>query len=537
MTSGRTRIETHYDGRTIRCFADRPGHVGMLLENAVANRPDAVAVVTAQERTTYRDLHDKVERVAATLSAHGYKQGERIALLMGNRLAFLVVVLAAARLGMIVIPINTRNRQPEILHMLANSEARAIVYDGHLTPEIPARVDLPHLRGEFVVGASSRKDVHPFEALLAPATTAAPHLAIDEEAPFCILYTSGTTGKPKGAILTHLGVIHSVLHFKHGLGLRDGDVTALAVPASHVTGLIAILLTTLHVQGATVMMDAFKARDFLALVAREKVAYTLMVPAMYNLCLLEPNLASFELGSWRVGGFGGAPMPAATITRLAEAIPTLKLSNVYGATETTSPATMLPNEEIMNRLDSVGRALPCADIKVMGADGRPVAPGEKGEVWIAGPMTIPGYWDNPDANLTAFADGYWRSGDIGSLDANGYLRIHDRLKDVINRGGYKIYCVEVESALAEHGDVVECAVVGYADPVLGERSHAFVRLVADATATPETLKGFCAARMADYKVPDRITLLPDPLPRNANGKILKTDLRTQAETHGVSKTS
>jgi acyl-CoA synthetase (AMP-forming)/AMP-acid ligase II len=446
---------------------------------------------------------------------------------MGNRLEFVIVVLAAARLGMIVIPMNIRHRRPEILHMLTNSGAAALIYDGALTPEIPTRADLPHLRGEFVVGPSRRDGAQSFDDLLATITKTAPRPSIDEEAPFCILYTSGTTGKPKGAILTHLGVIHSVLHFQYGLGLEKGDVTALAVPASHVTGLVAILLPALHLHGTTVMMEAFKARDYLTLVERERITYTLMVPAMYNLCLLEPGLAGFDLGSWRVGGFGGAPMPTATITRLAEAIPKLKLSNVYGATETTSPATLLPPADLISKLDSVGRALPCAEIKVMDPDGRPVARGEKGEVWIAGAMTIPGYWDNPEANKAAFVDGYWRSGDIGSLDADGYLRIHDRLKDVINRGGYKIYCVEVESVLAEHQDVIESAVVGYADNVLGERSHAFVRLTECAAATPETLKAFCAARVADYKVPDRITFLADPLPRNANGKVLKTALRSR----------
>jgi acyl-CoA synthetase (AMP-forming)/AMP-acid ligase II len=288
--------------------------------------------------------------------------------------------------------------------------------------------------------------------------------------------------------------------------------------------LVAIILTMLRVGGTTVLLPAFKARNFMEIAARERMTHALLVPAMYNLCLLDADVARFDLSAWRIGGFGGAPMPQATIARIAAAWPNLTLVNVYGSTETTSPVTMLPLGEAASRADTVGKALPCADVIAMDDEGRAVAPGASGELWIAGPMIIPGYWQNPEADRTAFCGGYWKSGDIGSVDAQGYVRVLDRKKDLINRGGYKVYCIEVESVLARHPGVVECAVIGRPDPCLASGCMPSWLRATRASARPE-LKRFCAENLSDYKVPDTIAFLPDALPRNANGKVQKTALR------------
>ena len=185
------------------------------------------------------------------------------------------------------------------------------------------------------------------------------------------------------------------------------------------------------------------------------MTHTLMVPAMYNLCLLVPDFAARDLGSWRIGGYGGAPMPVPTIDALAERLPSLVLVNAYGATETTSPTTMMPSGLTRDHADTVGVALPCAEIIVMDDDGREVPAGQVGELWIGGPMVVPGYWDNPDATAASFSAGFWHSGDLGSVDADGFVRIVDRKKDMLNRGGFKIYSVEVENALMAFPGVVE----------------------------------------------------------------------------------
>ncbi|HKS65579.1 MAG TPA: class I adenylate-forming enzyme family protein, partial [Xanthobacteraceae bacterium] len=479
--------------------------------------PDRDALVLGDVRVTYRALDKQVEAVAGNLARRGFAKGDRLALLLGNCFEFVVAVLAAARIGVIIVPMSIRQRAPETEFILTQCEAAGLIYQGDLAEHLPARGS--HLRELFVVGDGPGT---PFAELTSPC--AAPSVDIAEEDVFSLLYTSGTTGRPKGAMLTHLGTVHSLMHYEQGMALRDGEVSVLAVPASHVTGLVAIILTMLRVGGTTVLMPAFKARTFMEIAAGERMTHALLVPAMYNLCLLDPGVAQFDLSAWRIGGFGGAPMPQATIARIAAAWPNLTLVNVYGSTETTSPVTMLPRGEAATRADTVGKALPCADVIAMDDDGRAVAPGASGELWIAGPMIIPGYWQNPEADAAAFCGGYWKSGDIGSVDAEGYVRVLDRKKDLINRGGYKVYCIEVESVLARHPGVVEVAVIGRPDPVLGERVHAVV-VARNAGIREAELKRFCSENLSDYKVPDTIAFLPDALPRNANGKVLKTALR------------
>jgi O-succinylbenzoic acid--CoA ligase len=339
-----------------------------------------------------------------------------------------------------------------------------------------------------------------------------------------ILYTSGTTGRPKGAMLTHLNIVHSTMHFEACMRLTCADRSALAVPASHVTGIVAIIATMLRVGGAVVMMREFKAAAYVAEAARERVSQTILVPAMYNLILLQPDFDRHDLSAWRVGGYGGAPMPVATIDALAHKLPNLVLTNAYGATETTSPATVMPVGATRAHADTVGVTVPCGEIVVVDDNGVEVPRGATGELWIGGPMVVKGYWDNPDATAREFTAGYWHSGDLGSIDAGGFVRVFDRKKDMLNRGGYKIYSVEVENVLMGYPGMVEAAVVGKPCPVLGERVHAFVH--APGTAVDSAaLAAYCAARLADYKVPESFTFADAPLPRNANGKMMKRLLR------------
>jgi len=249
------------------------------------------------------------------------------------------------------------------------------------------------------------------------------------------------------------------------------------------------------------------------------------VPTIYTLCVMSPELSTYDLSSWRIGCFGGAPMPVATIEMLAEKLPHLQLLNAYGATETTSPATIMPQTRWRDHFDSVGITVPCGEIKILDDDGSEMPRGSAGELWIAGPMVVPGYWQRPDANRSEFVNGFWRSGDIGSMDADGFVRVFDRKKDMINRGGYKVFSAEVENVIVGLEGVLECAIIGRDDPVLGQRVHAVV-VVADKNAlSPDTVKGFCAHRLADYKVPETVSVRTSPLPRNANGKVLKPTLR------------
>lgn len=511
------RFEVLYRNRVVACFRNRRASIDAMLRAAAARKPEGIALVLGRQRVTYAELDRIADSIARNLIATGFRPGERIAMLLGNCLEFVFCALGAGRAGMIVVPMNTRQRAPEIDYVLQQCGASALVYDADCEANLPA--PRAELRRQWVVG---RGRAASFAELMAEAP-AVPLPDLHAEDTAYLLYTSGTTGNPKGAMLTHASIIHSVLNFQHGYGLTDSDVTMLAVPASHVTGLVALILATVNVAGTLVIMPAFKAPEFLALAARERMTYTLMVPAMYNLCLLQPDFDKHDLSRWRIAGFGGAPMPEATIERLAQALPQLNLCNAYGSTETTSPATMFPPGAPADKINSVGRPVTGAHIIVADDDGREVPRGEDGELLIAGAMVVPGYWDNPDATRSGFVGGYWRSGDIGRMDAEGYVYVVDRKKDMINRAGFKIYCTEVENVMSHHPAIVESAVVGKPDPVLGERVHAFA--YSPGGGDEADIRKYCAERLSDYKVPESITFLSEPLPRNANGKILKTELR------------
>ncbi|HTQ01644.1 MAG TPA: class I adenylate-forming enzyme family protein [Casimicrobiaceae bacterium] len=513
-----TRMELHW-GRLMRCYVHRPPTLPAMFAEAVAGDPDAEAVVDGARRLTYRQLGGRVGQLAAGLAARGVGKGDRVAVMLANRLEAVMGVLAIARIGAAVVLIGTRLRRPEIEYIVSDSQAKAMIYEKDFEGELPPPDHAPAPDMRFCVGASS------FDNL--SVDRAAPAASISEEDLFGILYTSGTTGRPKGAMLTHLGVVHSALHWVECLKLGHGERTLLCIPWSHVAGLCGVVLPFLRNGSRLVLMREFNRRAFLELAAAERITHALLVPAMYGLCLLEPDLDKFDFSSWRLGVYGSAPMPEATIRRFAEAVPHLVMCNAYGATETTSPATIMPPGDGIAHSDSIGKVVPCGEMRVMDEAGRELPPGEAGELWIAGPMIVPGYWRNDVANAGSFAGGFWKSGDIGSIDAEGYVRIADRKKDMINRGGFKIYPAEVENVLSEFKHVIEAAVVGRPDNVLGERVVAFVN-ANDPSVTESAIRDFCSARMADYKVPEYVVVGNRPLPRNANGKIQKADLRALA---------
>jgi O-succinylbenzoic acid--CoA ligase len=520
------RHELHFGDRVLRCFAGRPPQLPAMLAAAASADPQGEALVDGERRWTWQQLREASGRLAAGLAALGLHPGDRIALLAPNRAEFVLATHAVVRLGAVLVPVSTREAAPGVAYILNQCRASAVLVDASLAALVPeALADGGRLQRVLLPGGHAAPGWHAWAALLAAGASAFTDAEPAEEDAAVILYTSGTTGAPKGAVLTHLNLLHSVLHYRHALGLRGGERGLLAVPGSHVTGLVAIILAMAGVGGCCVLLAEFKAANCLALVASEKVSYTLMVPAMYALWLREPSLARTDLSSLRLAGFGGAPMAPATIAGLQQHCPGIRLFNAYGSTETSSPSTMTPPGS--TQLAAVGVPLPCVDIRIMDDAGRELPRGTSGEVWIAGPMVVPRYWDNAQATADGFAGGYWKSGDIGTLDDDGFLRVHDRKKDMINRGGYKVFSVEVENCLLGHPAVQEAATVGVPCPVLGERIHAFVYAptVTDARVLQEELAARCRDELADYKTPDAWSWLDAPLPRNANGKVLKRALR------------
>ena len=522
------RLESLYGDRLVPCFTSRPISFFGLFVSSLAERPDADALLFEGQHWSYEQCHQILAGMAAGFSEQGLKKGDRVILFVDNRPEFIWVLLALQSLACIVVPVGVREQRPGLAYIARQSGACAIVANADLADRVPDSQEAPDLRLRVAVG-SDREITSAFISLNAiqNCLNKPPEpVKVDETDIAFILYTSGTTGNPKGAMLTHLNVVHSALHYQACMRLQAADRSALAVPASHVTGLIAVIATMLHVGGAIAVVPAFKAESFIELLATERITHTLMVPAMYKLCLMQPSFAKADLSAWRVGGYGGAPMPVATIDALTERLPGLGLINAYGATETTSPATMMPMGHTRAHADSVGVALPAADVRVMDDAGHELPAGEPGELWIGGPMVVPGYWNNPEATAASFTAGYWHSGDLGSRDAQGYVYVLDRKKDMLNRGGYKVYSVEVENALMAWPGMVDAAVVARPCPVLGERVHAYVYAPGQ-TPDVASLQAHCAQRLADYKVPETLTWSDSPLPRNANGKLVKRVLREQ----------
>lgn len=523
---GATAVETRYDGREVRCYAERPATLATLFCELVARFPERDAVIAGEVRLSFAELDGRVARIAGGLAAVGVGPGDRVALLLDNGWEFVASLLACNRLGAICVPIGIRQRRAELEFLLTDSGATVLIHEAALAENVPPSVDIPDLRHRVSVGGPA-EGARPFEDLLSgdPMDAVA---EIGEEDVAVILYTSGTTGRPKGAMLTHFGIVQSSLAFSRCLSFTEAERSLAAIPLSHVSGLVGIFYSTLIAGGALVAMRAgYRVPELLETAARERITYTILVPALYTLAVMQPNLAAHDLSAWRVGCFGGAPMPEATIAKLDDLLPTLVLVNAYGATETTSPTTIMPPGLNTSHPDSVGQVVPCGRVEIRGEDGAVLAPGETGELWISGPMVVPGYWNRPQANREAFVDGAWRSGDIGTVDADGFVKVFDRVKDMINRAGYKVFSAEVENVLNHHPEIVEAAVVGRPDTVLGERVHAVVRPVEGATLDAAAVQAFCAERMSDYKVPETVTLTADPLPRNANGKLQKPALRAQ----------
>ncbi len=507
--------ETHF-GRRMRCYPNRPPTLTELLDRAVERFPEREAVVDAGERLTWRELQGRARRLAATLARrHGIKPGDRIALLLMNGSPFCVGVLACAQLGAVAVTLNTKLKSLELEFMLRNSGARVLLGNPEWWPQIdPIRDRLP----------CEAYYQTPYPELFAePPSRAGRSPSCEDDAAF-IMYTSGTTGRPKGAMGTHLGIINSAITFERCYGLSGHQRTLVAVPLFHVTGLIAQMLTVTLLGGTIVIMPAFNAAEALRLIDAERITHMVVAPTVLVMLMQQPEYRHAG-ASLQAVGYGGAPIASETVKRLREWLPGCRLHNTYGLTESSSPATCLPDAAALTRVSSVGWPIPTAEVRTVepGTD-RECEADEVGELLIEGPMVVPGYWADPEATAASMGGGWLRTGDLAKIDRDGYVTIMDRIKDMINRGGEKIFCVEVEEVLCSHPAVLEAAVVGVPDPVYGESVKACVVPRPGARVEVEDIRAWVRDRLAKFKVPRDVAVL-EALPRNPNGKVVKGMLR------------
>jgi acyl-CoA synthetase (AMP-forming)/AMP-acid ligase II len=406
-----------------------------------------------------------------------------------------------------------------------------VTSDCGATVLVTTRAQLRRLRGlEATRSVATWVAVDGEEAGAVPMAQALDRAPRDAPAPVApddvavLLYTSGTTGHPKGAMISHANTVFNARSCLRTLGYREDDVGLVSLPLFHVTGLHSQLVALLACGATVVLQREYDTGQVLELIGRHRVSALFLVPAIYKLIALRPDLVRHDLSGVRVAAYGGAPMDPDTIQALRRLLPGVRLHNCYGLTESSSLATVLPAELALERADSVGRAVPETEAEVRDASGRRLPPGEPGELHLRGPNIVRGYWRAPEKTAQAIGDGWLRTGDVARIDAGGLVTLLDRLKDMINRGGEKIYGLEVENVLYACPGVGEAAVVGVPHPVFGEVPVAFVAAMPGATLRAEELQRACAERLADFKVPVAVRFV-EKLPRNPGGKVLKQELR------------
>ena len=522
-----SRIEPVRVGdRTLLVYPDRPGSLYEALVRTAERVPDRMALSAETGSRTYGQLKRRGDELSAYL-AHSLaiRKGERIGLLFPNTMLFCELMLASGRVGAIAVLLNAKLTAHEQQFILRHSGCTALVYDPEFEDKAAQlRPHLPELRFIRADALECLPADLPASSTAARGSAAMP--VVSEGDPCFLMYTSGTTGVPKGALLTHRNVIHSALNYAHVCGTTADDRTLIAIPLFHVTGLIGQFLHMMMVGGTSVLLREYSTAAFLSAAIRERVTMMFNVPAIYNLMLLKKETE--QITTLRLALYGGAPMPPETIRKLRAMFPGLALLNAYGATETSSPATLMRPGWPEDKIRSVGRAVPGAHLIVADESGRALPPGVTGELWISGAMVIERYWENESANKESFAGPYWKSGDMAMIDEDGYVYILDRKKDVINRGGEKIYSVEIEALLAAHPGIADAAVVGVPDDIFGERVKAFVVPKDGAALSAEGIRTYVGEHFAPFKVPQEVSFV-EAIPRNPGGKIMKRLLREKGE--------
>lgn len=481
------------DARGLLVYEDLAPSVVHLLQDVVRRAPEREALVEWRgERLTYAELWARASAVAGGLRERGVRRGDRVAIRLESGVPWAVAFWGVLLSGAAVVPVNTRLTSSEADHLLSDSGALLTVDDAEALPEGPAYADL---------------DIGP-EDLAA------------------VFYTSGTTGRPKGAATTHANFAshaETSRRVKHVEQDSPSTRVLISVPLFHVTGCNGQLLLAAVVGGAAVILPTFSAGEFLAAVEQERIDVMTTVPAVYWLVLQHPALPTTDTSSVKALLYGGAPMAPELIRRLRAAFPAAQLGNGFGMTEAFC-STFLPDELTDDHPDSVGLPTPLTEVALHAPDAETGI----GEIMFRGGHVVSGYWGLEEATREAFrSDGWYLTGDLGRLDDEGLLYALDRKKDLINRGGENVYCVEIENVLVAYPALVEASVVGVPDPVMGEKVGAVLVTRPGEEVDVEAVLDFCRERLADYKVPEFVAVLTERLPRTASGKVDKKSLRAE----------
>lgn len=487
---------------------------------------DRIAIIDGDNRITYAEFDRRTDQFARALRELGVRQGDRVAVLMVNSAALLETMFATAKLGAVFVPINFRLAPPEVSYLLADSGAHVFVWSGQLFPLARAALarEGVQVRARVVVGGESSDGEADFEQALASGEPRALGTNAAGSDLCCLMYTSGTTGRPKGAMLTHDNLLWNAINTVMGHRLREGDRTVTVAPMFHIGGLGVHTLPLLYVGGTSAILPAFDPEKTLATMARERVTVQFLVPAMWSALMTVPGFETYDLSALELAVTGGAPCPLPVLEYFrGKGVP---FQEGFGLTETAPTVSILDADHVKAKAGSIGRALFHVETRIVDENDRDVHTGEVGELVVRGPNVFAGYWGLPEATAEAFRGGWFHTGDLGRMDAEGFITLVDRKKDMIITGGENVYPIEVEQVLYRHPAVREVAVVGVPHTKWGETPIAVVALKDGAQVTGDELIGYARERLAHFKCPTRVEYVPE-LPRTATDKVLKTTLRKE----------
>ncbi len=498
------------------------------LERHALMQPNATALRFVGKTVTWGELRHRVAALADALSRRGVGFGDRVMILMLNRTEFVESALAVNMLGAIAVPLNFRLTAAEIAFLVEDCEARVMITEAVLAPVATGVREIqdiqPLLDMIVVAGGSTDDSVFGYEDLINEPGEGHEHVDIPNESPALIMYTSGTTGRPKGAVLTHTNLTGQTMASLYTTGADiNNDVGFIGVPFFHIAG-IGNMLTGMLLGTPTVIypLGAFDPGQLLDVLAAERVTGIFLVPAQWQAVCAEQQARPRDL-RLRVMSWGAAPAPDPLLREMSATFPGTQILAAFGQTEMSPVTCMLLGEDAIRKRGSVGKVIPTVAARVVDENMNDVPVGEVGEIVYRAPTLMSGYWNNPEATAEAFTGGWFHSGDLVRMDEDGYVWVVDRKKDMIISGGENIYCAEVENVLASHPSIVEVAVVGRAHDKWGEVPIAVVAVAGDQVRLDD-LAGFLAERLARYKHPKALEIV-DALPRNPAGKVLKTELR------------
>lgn len=536
-------VEAEVLGNRIRTWKNAPPSVREVWLSTLefADRP---YLVYHDEVLTYGETHARTRAVANWLFAQGVKPGDRIAISMRNYPEWMIIYWACCSVGITVVGMNAWWTAEEMAYALKDSEPKVLFLDYERLARIRQKPDMAE--GTHLVGVRLDEypdDVTPWDEVIATGGEL-PDVTVDPDSDACIFYTSGTTGFPKGAQLTHRGCVSNLMNMLYArassalavqwaTGEMPPDpppvpVTLINTPLFHVTANNCAAYAVTAAGGAMVLMYKWDAGEALRLIETHRIMTVSGVPVMARELINHPDFDKTDTSSLMALGGGGAQVPPDLVLKIEEKVSTARPNTGYGMTETCGIITSVAADFYVDKPDSVGPAMPSYEAKCVDPDGETVPTGETGELWVRGSSVIKGYINRPDATAETITDGGWlHTGDIARMDKDGFIYIVDRKKDMVLRGGENIYCAEVEAGLYRHPAVAECSVFGVPDERLGEEVAAAVVVKPGEALSEEDLREHCVSIMAKHKVPRHIWIMDEPLPRNASGKFLKRDLKEQ----------